>query len=66
MTDVAIRVEGLTKRFGAVTALDGIEYGAGGSRGCPAVYRRDALGVTLGPGSRSGSGCRTCHRGQPS
>ena len=25
MTDVAIRVEGLTKRFGAVTALDGID-----------------------------------------
>ena len=25
MSDVAIRVEGLTKRFGAVTALDGIE-----------------------------------------
>src|SRR4029450_2128679 len=25
MTDVAIRVEGLTKRFGSVTALDGID-----------------------------------------
>src|ERR671934_404981 len=25
MSDVAIRVEGLTKRFGAVTALDGID-----------------------------------------
>src|ERR671932_207732 len=49
MTDVAIRVEGLTKRFGAVTALDGIGL---------AVPARTVVGL-LGP---NGAGKTTASR----